>query len=241
MDAPDGRQPDALAAAVASIDQLIQSLDMDRSVIDVERLSFETGIPTERIPGLLDGMTPESETPQETFRKRLVFLRDTRLKPGGKRLTLDEIGEGAGISHGQVAYLLKGQRSPGVGAVSGLEMFFGVVPGFFTATERQALHRALQPIHEQLTHVALLRGTGISALAMRSSSVGGDDDRIGRELRAAVAEALQQPEEVRELTHQMRALPPKSRTRIFPVIRQILGLERPDSSQPTDGSSAGRP
>ncbi|MGW2652062.1 helix-turn-helix domain-containing protein [Streptomyces sp. NPDC001478] len=240
MDAPDGRQPDALAAAVASIDQLIQSLGMDRSVIDVERLSFETGIPAERIPGLLDGMVPESETPQETFRKRLVFLRDTRLKPGGKKRTLDEIGEGAGISHGQVSYLLKGKRSPGVGAVSGLEAFFNVAPGFFTATERQALHRALQPIHEQLIHVALLRGTGISALAMRSSSVGSDDDRIGRELRAAVAEALQQPEEVRELTYQMRALPAKSRTRVFPLIRGILGLERPGGSRSTDSSPAGR-
>ncbi|MCX5103462.1 hypothetical protein [Streptomyces sp. NBC_00439] len=241
MDAPDGLQPDALAAVVASIDQLLQSLGMDRSVIDLQRLSYETGIPVEQIPALFDGHVPEPENAQETFRRRLVFLRGSRLKLSGKQLTLDEIGEGSGISHGQVAYLLKGQRSPGVAAVSGLETYFGVVPGFFTATERQALHRALQPIQEQLTHVALLKGTGISALAMRSSSVGSDNDRIGRELRVAVAEALQQPEEVRELTHQMRALPPRSRTRIFPVIRQILGLERPDSSQPTDGSSSGRP
>ncbi|MFI1400785.1 helix-turn-helix domain-containing protein [Streptomyces sp. NPDC020681] len=244
MDATDAPRADDLGVAVAAIDDLLQALELDRSVIAFDKISFETGIAVDRVHALLDERNEEPEDLQESFQQRLVFLRETRVKPGGKRYTLDEIGEGAGISHGQVGYLLKGQRSPGLAVLASLEKFFDVPPGFFTATERQALHRALKPIHDQLTHLALLKGKGVSHVAMRSSAAADNDSTLGRELRAALTVALDRPEsedlEMRELTDTMRSLPSKSRKRVFPLIQGLLGLARPDNEEPTDESPARR-
>ncbi|MER5466258.1 helix-turn-helix transcriptional regulator [Streptomyces sp. NPDC002668] len=232
--APDAFPVNDLATAVVSIDELLRTLGLDRDVIDIDKISYETGIPVDRVHALLDGKELEPANLQESFQQRLVFLRETRLKPGGKRYTLDEIGTGAGISHAQAGYMLNGKRSPGLAVLASLERFFAVQPGFFTATDRQALHRALQPIHDQLTHLALLKGKGISDLAMRSgtTTTTGEDSKLGLELRAALTVALNQPEpekddpEVRELTDKMRSLPSKSRRRILPLIQGLLGLVR---------------
>ncbi|MEV6397346.1 helix-turn-helix transcriptional regulator [Streptomyces sp. NPDC051907] len=227
--APDASQVDDLAVSVASIDELLDALGLGRDVIDIDQISHETGIAADRVHALLDGSEAEPEDPSEAFQRRLVFLRETRLKPGGQRYTLLEIGEGAGISKGMVDYLLKGQRSPGLTILARLETFFAVQPGFFTATERQALHRALQPIHDQLTHLALLKGEGISQLAMRSGAARGRDGRLSAELRAALTTALNQPApdpEVRELTDTMLSMPSRKRRRILPQIQGLLGLAR---------------
>lgn len=241
MDASDVHPADGLQAVVAAIDELLRDLELGRDVIDLDHLSHRTGLTVARVEALLDHTGKDSEEVQDSFQDRLVFLRETRRKPDGKMYTLDEIGAGAGISHGQVGYLLNGKRkSPGLDVTRKLEKFFEVEPGFFTATERQALYRALQSTHEQLTHLALLRGKGINRLAMRSGSTCGDS-RIDRELRDALFEALSRPEpedpEVRELTDRMRSLPSKSRRRVFPLIQGLLGLARPESE---DRSSPGR-
>ncbi|MEU3987616.1 helix-turn-helix transcriptional regulator [Streptomyces platensis] len=241
MDASDLHPADGLRAVVAAIDELLRDLDLGRDVIDIDHLSHRTGLPVPRVQALLDDTGEASEQEQDSFQDRLVFLRETRRKPDGKMYTLDEIGAGAGISHGQVGYLLNGKRkSPGLDVTRKLEKFFEVEPGFFTATGRQALYRALQSTHEQLTHLALLRGKGINRLAMRSGTSG--DSRIDRELRDALSEVLSRPEgedpEVRELTDRMRSLPSKSRRRVFPLIQGLLGLARPENEERT---SPGRP
>ncbi|MFJ6791454.1 helix-turn-helix domain-containing protein [Streptomyces angustmyceticus] len=232
MDASDVDPADGLQAVVAAIDELLRDLDLGRDVIDLDHLSHRTGLTVPRVRELLDDTGEDSGNVQDSFQERLVFLRETRRKPDGKMYTLDEIGAGAGISHGQVGYLLNGKRkSPGLDVTRKLEKFFEVEPGFFTATERQALYRALQSTHEQLTHLALLRGKGINRLAMRSGTCG--DSRIDRELRDALSEALSRPEgedpEVRELTDRMRSLPTRSRRRVFPLIQGLLGLARPET------------
>ncbi|MFI5520829.1 helix-turn-helix domain-containing protein [Streptomyces platensis] len=243
MDASDMHPADGLRAVVAAIDELLRDLDLGRDVIDIEHLSHRTGLPVPRVRALIDDTGEESETVQDSFQDRLVFLRETRRKPDGKMYTLDEIGAGAGISHGQVGYLLNGKRkSPGLDVTRKLEKFFEVEPGFFTATERQALYRALQSTYEQLTHLALLRGKGINRLAMRSGTSG--DSRIDRELRDALSEVLSRPEgedpEVRELTDRMRSLPSKSRRRVFPLIQGLLGLARPENEdRPSPGRLGG--
>jgi transcriptional regulator with XRE-family HTH domain len=243
MDASDMHPVDGLRAVVAAIDELLRDLDLGRDVIDIDHLSHRTGLPVPRVQALLDDTGEESETVQDSFQDRLVFLRETRRKPDGKTYTLDEIGAGAGISHGQVGYLLNGKRkSPGLDVTRKLEKFFEVEPGFFTATERQALYRALQSTHEQLTHLALLRGKGINRLAMRSGTSG--DSKIDRELRDALSEVLSRPEgedpEVRELTDRMRSLPSKSRRRVFPLIQGLLGLARPEHEErPSPGRHNG--
>ena len=171
----------------------------------------------------------------------LLFLRETRLKPEGRRFTLDEIAVGAGISHGQVGYLLNGERKPGFTVLASLERFFDVSPGFFTATERQALHRALLPVHESLTYVALLKGRGISQIALRSNA-NKASAWLGQELRLALETALHQPDpapedpDVRELADEMLSLPTNSRRRIMPLIRDLLGLVRSEGDSPNADS-----
>lgn len=237
MDAPDAPQADDLAVAIEATDELLNVVGLSRSVIDLEKISYDTGIDPVRVQMLLDGKGVEPEEQQDSFQQRLTFLRATRLKPGGKRYTLDEIGDGAGVSHAQVSHLLNGKRSPGLALTARLEKFFGVQPGFFTATERQALCRALQPVQEHLTTLAYLKGKGVSQLAMRSGRATGDDSRLGQELRAALRVALDQPApadpEVSALTDQMMSLPSKSRRRIFPLISGLLGLARPEDGGPS--------
>ncbi|AYN41608.1 XRE family transcriptional regulator [Streptomyces dangxiongensis] len=239
--AADASQADDLAVILTAINELLSVLGMGRDAIDLDDVFYQTGIPVDRIHAVLNGEEAEPEDLQEVFKQRLVFLRETRLKPGGKRYTLDEIAAGAGISHGQVGYLLSGDRKPGFTVLAGLERFFDVPPGFFTATERQALHRSLKPVHESLTHVALLKGKGISQLALRSSIAHGtSSSRLGQELRTALETALSQPEpepedpEVRELADKMLSLPAKSRRRVIPLIKDLLGLMRPEGESPTD-------
>lgn len=218
----------SLAHSIQSLENLLAEMGLDRSVVDLDRLSHQAGIPLQRVTELLkDHAPPREETPQEIFVRRLNFLRETRRKDSGRRLTQDEIGEGAGISHGQVGFLLKGQRSPGMWAVSALEGFFKVPAGFLTASDEEALDRALKPVLEQLLHLAVLKGRGISAFAMRSNSDCAGDDQLGRELRAALNQALAEApdDDVRELTYQMKSLPPRSRKRVLPAIRRILGRE----------------
>ncbi|MFJ5779958.1 helix-turn-helix domain-containing protein [Streptomyces sp. NPDC093094] len=229
--AADASGADDLAQVVASIDQLLSSLGMSRDDLDLDAISFQTALPVDRIRPLLDGERTEPDDLHGTFRSRLVFLRETRLKPDGRRCTLEEIATGTGVSHGQVGYLLNGERRPGFTVLAALEKFFDVSPGFFTATQCQVLSRALQPVHESLTHLALLKGKGISQIALRSSITPGTSGRLGLELRTALEAAVSRPEsedpEVRELTDTMLSLPSKSRRQILPLVKDLLGLVRP--------------
>ncbi|MFJ4685154.1 hypothetical protein ACIQNG_05270 [Streptomyces sp. NPDC091377] len=236
MDRTPDTQVDDLAVAVAAIDELLHALGLDRGAIDIGKLSHETGILAERVNALLDGTDADPGDVQRNFQKRLNFLRETRLKPDGKQYTLDEIGAGAGISHGSVGYLLKGQRSPGLAALASLEGFFGVQPGFFTATERQALLRALGPIRDQLTHLALLRGKSVAGLAMGGCAPENGESRLSKELREALALARRCPDdedpEVRILADTFKSLPHRSRERILPVVWGVLGLVRAECDAP---------
>ncbi|MFF3957423.1 helix-turn-helix domain-containing protein [Streptomyces sp. NPDC001890] len=243
--APDASQANDLAAAVASIDELLALLGRDRDLIDIGDISHRTGIPVGRVTKLLDGVEPQTaEDPQTIFKNRLVFLHETRLKQDRKKYTLDEIAAGTGISHSTVSNMLNGLRTPKVPVVASLERFFGVAPGFFTASEGQALLRALQPVHDQLTHLALLKGKGITQVAMRSSAAGGDSGRIGHELREALTAALNQPRrdyedpEVRELTDRMLSLPSRKRRKVISLVWDLLKFMRSEGEPPVSDPSA---
>lgn len=222
-------QGDDLQALVSAIDELLNAVGLGREAIDSDKLSFETGIPVDRVAELLDGAESEPESLNETFRQRLNFLRETRRKPDGKRFTLDEIGQGAGISKAQAGFLLNGQRMPGLAIVSALENFFHVEPGFFSATERQSLCRALQPVRGQLTHLAFLKGHGITRMAMRSGRTA-DESALGQELLSALSAVLNEPDredpEVRQLTSEITSLPCESRRRVVSGLRSLLRRAR---------------
>lgn len=238
MDAATGASDEVeLAEVVAAIDELLALVDRGREVIDFEGLTRKTGIPGHRVVELLDGTRPTtspdpSVDEHRVFVERLRFLRETRLSPTKKMFTQDEIATGAEISHGQVGYLLKGQRTPRFDVAAKLERFFDAPPGFFTASEHRLLREALIPIRGELEALALLKGLGVTQIAMRSSAAGGGSSTIARELQTALASALTQESErdksgdpeVQELTERLSSLPKRSRSHVMRVIRDVLGL-----------------
>ncbi|MFD8664895.1 helix-turn-helix domain-containing protein [Streptomyces microflavus] len=238
MDAATGASDEVeLAEVVAAIDELLALVERGREVIDFEGLTRKTGIPGHRVVELLDGIRPTaspdpSVDEHQVFVERLKFLRETRLSPAKKMFTQDEIATGAQISHGQVGYLLKGQRTPRFDVAAKLERFFDVSPGFFTASEHRLLREALIPILDDLKALALLKGLGVTQIAMRSSAAGGGSSTIASELQTALAVALtQEPArdksedaEVQELTDRLSSLPKRSRSHVMGVIRGVLGL-----------------
>ncbi|MER5985645.1 helix-turn-helix transcriptional regulator [Streptomyces sp. NPDC001787] len=238
---------DELAEVVGAIDELLALSDLGREAIDLEDLTHKTGIPAGRVIELLDGARPATSperllSEQQVFVQRLRFLRETRRAAGGKVFTLDEIAAGVGISHGAVGYMINGDRTPRIIVAKNLERFFGVTPGFFTASEHQLLLGALRPVRDELHYLALLKGKGITQIALRSTAAADDNSTIAKELRSALATALTQQTgvdegqdpEVRELSKQLTSLPPTSRHRVMPVIRSLLGLVPPDD----DGSES---
>lgn len=251
MDAGTGASDvEELAEVAGAIGELLELMNLDREAINIEGLSHKTGIPVRRVIELLDSAGPEASTEpavteQQIFVERLRFLRETRRAPGGKRFTLDEIAAAIGVSHGAVGYMVNGERAPKLMVAAKLERFFNVTPGFFTASEHQLLLSALRPIHDELNHLALLRGMGITQIALRSSANADDNSMIAKELRSALAAALSQQTdreedaEVRELTQQLTSLPPKSRRRVVPVIRGLLGLVPLDDSSEGSTERAG--
>jgi len=250
MPAPDAPPAVGLAATIASIDGLLQALESNRDSVftseQLDQLYQRTGIQQDRILSLLDGTDdPEQEslTAQDRFRQRLLFLRETRRKPDGKRYTLDEMAQGTDMSHGNVHHLLTG-RTVAARLEHGarMEAFFGMEAGFLHATDRHLLCKALQTILEQLTLLALMKQKDVSQLVMRSIDAGGETS-LGMELRKTLVAALSRPDcpdpeaqAMRELTDDMMSLPTPSKRRILPIVRGLLGLERPDGADP--GSAA---
>lgn len=252
MDAPHAFEADDLAAIVTVIDALNEQLGLDYDVIDFDKIASQTALTAERARSLLEGETEERPL-HDLVKERLEHLRDKRRRPDGKKYSFDEIAAGAKISKAQVSAIWSGKRKPGFPVVVDLEKFFGVESGYLSRSERKELAIALEPIQEQLTHLALLRGVGISQLALRSSLTS-SNDRLGREVREALAMAVQKPIarsnahggkphespvaqadlEIRELARRIESLPNPSKKRVIPVLRSLLGLARPEKDEPKE-------
>ncbi|MEV7869139.1 helix-turn-helix transcriptional regulator [Streptomyces sp. NPDC088124] len=232
---------DDLGAVVRSIDELLTALQLSwDAIVDLESLSRRAGLPLDRIRDLIDGDVPNSET-SDPFLDRFTFLRETRRRKDGKRLSYGEIAQGAGMSHGQVGYLLNGQRSPGHVQVQKLEKYFKVPPGFFSASDSEALCRELRPVHEDLNYLALLKGKGISHLAMRrSGSPENPNNILAVELREALTIAMSSPvrdSDMEELRRTMGSLSSQKRKTVLNKIRGMLSRAQ---SEDQGNEGAGR-
>lgn len=186
--------PDALASTLGSLREAARSLGvpLDR-VLVVDEVAYATGIPAERVGALLAGADPGDDTVPTTFQRRLNHLRDTRLKDPGKgtRYSLADIAKGTGMSHQQVDFLLKGLRRPSLEHSAGLERFFGVEPGFFALSDREALVRYLRALARELPLLELadrVRAQRVDAVALRGPAE--LDADLLEELLPALAAAL---------------------------------------------------
>ncbi|CAL9288010.1 MULTISPECIES: helix-turn-helix domain-containing protein [Streptomyces] len=140
-----------LPAVVARVTALADRLGVPHAeVFDVGRLSIACGVPEPVVRALLSGRPAGEPDVQARFLQRLDLLRRTRLKPGGRRYTQQEIADGAGMSRQQAGALINGDRRPTMEHCDALQRFFRVHAGFLTAEDPEALAGALQRVEQEL-------------------------------------------------------------------------------------------
>lgn len=84
-------------AVVARVTALADKLRVGHAeVFDTRRLSVASGVPEAVVKALLSGQRAGEPDVQARFLQRLDLLRRTRLKPGGRKYTQQEIADGAG-------------------------------------------------------------------------------------------------------------------------------------------------
>ncbi|MCX4903821.1 helix-turn-helix transcriptional regulator [Streptomyces sp. NBC_00878] len=151
FEVPGATATGLLPAVVARVTGLADRLGAPRDeVFDVRRLSAASGVPEVVVRSLLNGWAAGEPDLQARFLQRLDLLRRTRLKPGGRRYTQQEIADGAGMSRQQAGALINGDRRPTMEHCDAIQRFFGVHAGFLTAEDPEALAGALQRIEQEL-------------------------------------------------------------------------------------------
>ncbi|MFD7708759.1 helix-turn-helix domain-containing protein [Streptomyces sp. NPDC059785] len=183
-----------LPAVVARVTALADRLGAEHGeVFDVRRLSAESGVPEAVVTALLDGRPAGEPDLQQRFLQRFGLLRRTRLKPGGRRYTQQEIADGAGMSRQQAGALINGDRRPTMEHCDAIQRFFRVHAGFLTAEDPEALASALQRTEQELLHrladqeraaaraddplERLLQDHGVRGIAWRAAQLPTDQHR----------------------------------------------------------------
>ncbi|WP_330460799.1 helix-turn-helix transcriptional regulator [Streptomyces sp. NBC_00820] len=140
-----------LPAVVARVTALADRLGVPHGeVFDITRLSVSCGVPEPVVKALLGGRPAGEPDVQARFLQRLDLLRRTRLKPGSRKYTQQEIADGAGMSRQQAGALINGDRRPTMEHCDALQRFFRVHAGFLTAEDPEALAGALQRTEQEL-------------------------------------------------------------------------------------------
>ncbi|MFF2518051.1 hypothetical protein [Streptomyces sp. NPDC058086] len=163
----------ALAETLGRIGSLIGDGRSRDDVLDVEQLSNESGVPRDVVRMLLDGEEPPAEDITDRIVRRIVHLRETRLRPDGTRHSYDEIAASYGASRASLSNLVNSRRKtpsqemparqapsqqtverrparsggPLASTQAGIEaFFFGQPNGWLSADPQASLNHALQPI-----------------------------------------------------------------------------------------------
>ena len=140
-----------LQAVVARVTALADKLRVRHTeVFDTRRLSGASGVPEAVVKALLSVQRAGEPDVQARFLQRLDLLRRTRLKPGGRKYTQQEIADGAGMSRQQAGALINGDRRPTMEHCDAIQRFFRVPAGFLTAEDSEALVGALQRSEQEL-------------------------------------------------------------------------------------------
>ncbi|MFD8005069.1 hypothetical protein [Streptomyces mirabilis] len=100
----------ALAETLSRIGSLIGDGQSRDDVLDVEQLSRESGVPRDVVRMLLDGEEPPAEDITDRIVRRIVHLRETRLRPDGTRHSYDEIAASYGASRASLSNLVNSRR-----------------------------------------------------------------------------------------------------------------------------------
>ncbi|WP_020135524.1 helix-turn-helix domain-containing protein [Streptomyces sp. 351MFTsu5.1] len=153
FESPDDAATVVLTAVVARVTALADRLGVPHAqAFDTGRLSVASGVPEPVVKALLSGRPAGEPDVQARFLQRLDLLRRTRLKPGGRKYTQQEIADGAGMSRQQAGALINGDRRPTMEHCDAIQRFFRVHAGFLTAEDPEALAGALQRTEQELLH-----------------------------------------------------------------------------------------
>ncbi|MGW4496856.1 helix-turn-helix domain-containing protein [Streptomyces sp. NPDC004376] len=202
-----------LPAVVARVTALADRLGVPHAeVFDTGRLSVASGVPEPVVRALLGGRPAGEPDVQARFLQRLDLLRRTRLKPGGRKYTQQEIADGAGMSRQQAGALINGDRRPTMEHCDALQRFFRVHAGFLTAEDPEALASALQYTEQELLQrladreraaastaedplERLLQDHGVRGIAWRAAQLPTDQhrDKVAEWLDMLL-ESVRQPE-----------------------------------------------
>lgn len=202
---------DEFAALLEEFRSLQRSLpgvvrgSFDRLVLDPGKIGYTRGIEPERVTELLEGAELECDDSREAAQRRIVrrlkLLRATRLKHAKTRrrstpreYTPGEIAKKVGV-HRQTMYFVfhddNEDRVPSSDTIAAIERFFGVLPGFCSYTESEALCEWLRPIVRDLRlldRAAEAKAQGITKVAARSTQdLSGDPDALEMILGAFLA------------------------------------------------------
>ncbi|MFD6294334.1 hypothetical protein ACFWFU_05955 [Streptomyces sp. NPDC060235] len=177
-----------LAETLRHIDSLLAEEGRTRDeALDTKDLSVECGVPQDVIQALLDGEEIPPEDITERIISRMVHLRETRLRPDGRRHSYDEIASSFGASRASLSNLVNSRKKataesttaprpsrlggPLASTQAGIErFFFGAPNGWLSAEPASALNEALQPVLRSLAAAARARGAEPRAVALRTAA-----------------------------------------------------------------------
>ncbi|WP_328393825.1 transcriptional regulator [Streptomyces sp. NBC_00390] len=164
-------------------------------VLDVARLSYDTGIPPRTVEALLNGDDVAEEDLKARVSTRFQALRRTRLRADERAYSLKQIAESFNASGPSLSAVAKGEGLPGVEHLLGIQRFFKVHDGFLLAEDTTALQHALQQVLKELEcrtapWAAVSDRHGIRRTACRAEQLSSQNQMVVQASLAAIVDTL---------------------------------------------------
>ncbi|MER6367241.1 hypothetical protein ABT255_02475 [Streptomyces mirabilis] len=182
----------ALAETLSHIDALLGEGASREDALSLAELAAESGVPQDVIKALLDGQEAPPEDITDRIIRRIVHLRETRLRADGNRHSYEEIASSFGASRASLSNLVNSRKKvaeldpgprpgrsggPLASTTAGVErFFFGEPNGWLSAEPESAVNDALQAVLAKLRAAARDElYTAPRAVALRTAATLPDD------------------------------------------------------------------
>ncbi|MBV1940799.1 hypothetical protein KUF83_30150 [Streptomyces sp. BV286] len=173
----------SLPQTLHRIDELLRICGLDRAErLDIQRLSYDTGVPREDVTALLAGGQPHPTDADSLVRDRVRFLYEVHTNADGEPFDIRDIAAALGATTTWVKKLVAGQAKPSITAGADLARFYGVAPTFLTDSPAEAVNRELQSVVFDLEITAdpekKLKDLGVTHIAGRSITMWGQGELV---------------------------------------------------------------
>ncbi|WP_328930060.1 hypothetical protein OG429_39510 [Streptomyces sp. NBC_00190] len=174
----------ALAVTLREIDALLGDERSRDEVIDLDKLSIDSGEAREVVAHLLADQELKPERIGERIVRRLEFLRESRRRPDGTKPSYEDIAASYGATRASLSRLVNRMKnaqdttqdashasSPRADTQAGIETyFFGEPNGWLSRDPATALNDALRPLLAELRAAAGQAGYGPRTVALRTAA-----------------------------------------------------------------------